>query len=141
MAGFEYRFGTRNPQKVALDNTAGTIAVGDAMTLTNYTSGYAGRVDALAEAVIGIAMETATAGSAHGDVSVLVDVSTQSVYEVSPDTGSMALGDEHNQCDVGANGLTIDRNGSSTDDIEIQKIDITNNRAYVRLLRTALPGA
>jgi hypothetical protein len=45
----------------------------------------------------------------------------------------MVVTDNLNTCDVGADGLTINRDGSTTDDIEIIEVDTDANVAYVRI--------
>jgi hypothetical protein len=134
---FEYRYGERRPILMKLDKDSADTVVGLAMTESGATSGYIKEVDALNEAVVGIAMQVvAVTGSADGDHSVLVDVSEESVYEVAPDSGSATQTMVNKTMDVGANGLTVDIDGSTRDDIEVLKVDTTANTLFVRLRRS-----
>lgn len=137
---FEYRRGTRMIIPMPLDSSAGTIEVGTAITESGATSGYVKAVDATSEAVLGVAFSKATAGAADGDVEIMVDVSTQSTYEVAPTSGSIAQAQANKLVDVGANGTTVDITASTTDDLEIIRVDVDNNKAEVRIRRTALSG-
>lgn len=138
---FEYRSGRRILQLMPLDKDSADTVAGLALTEAGATAGYVKEVDAAAEAVVGIAVSVvAVTGASDGDHSVLVDVSTESIYEVGPDAGSIAQSINNNTLDVGATGLTIDIDGSSTDDIEVVRVDVTANKAWVRIKRSALGG-
>jgi len=137
---FEYRSGTRIPILVPLDNSSAAIVVGDAITISGANDGYFKEVDGLGEAIFGIAMQDQSSPSADGDLYVQVDVSTESIYEVPPDSGSVTAALAGNTMDCGANARTVDINGSSTDDILCVKADVTNNKLYVRLLLNSYTG-
>ena len=130
---FEYRRGPRVLIELPLDSTSANITPGMAITASNATDGYFKEVDAAAEAVLGIAVNKVTSPSADGGALVKLDISTLSVYEVGPDAGTMAVTINQNSCDVGADGKTIDINGSATDDILILVVDTDTNKALVRL--------
>lgn len=133
---FEYRHGPRIPRLFKLDSSAADILVGDAITITDATDGYVKEVDALGEAITGIAMQDVTSPSADGDKEILVDISELSVYEVPPDAGSITQALMGNSCDVGADARSIDINGSSVDNIAIHDVNVTDNKAHVSIIRT-----
>ena len=113
---FEYRRGPRVLIELPLDSTSANITPGMAITATNTTDGYFKQVDAAAENVLGIAVNKVTSPASHGGAMVKLDVSTLSVYEVGPDTGSFVITQTQNSCDVGADGVSIKPDGSSTSD-------------------------
>ena len=137
---FEYRSGKRNPVQFLLDSSTAAVTVGMAMTITDATGGYVKDVDVAAEAVMGIAMQAVSSPSADGDASVLIDISTSSIYEVPPNAGTLVITENYNTCDVGADGITIDHDGSSTDDIFILTVDLVTQTALVHLRRTSVTG-
>lgn len=138
---FKYRKGERQPMRWPLDGSSASIVVGQAITMSGATAGYFKEVDGSGETVMGIAMENVTvaAGASDGDHTVLVDVSEASVYEVPPDTGSVAVTIVSDTCDVGADGLTINIDASATDDIVVIGVDLNTNTAFVQL-RKILAG-
>lgn len=130
---FEYVRGERTIVSLPLDSTTADLVQGQAVTTADATAGYFKEVDALAEAVVGIVVRKVDSPDSDGDRSVDVDVSRHSVYRVAPDAGSMTVAENMNTCDVGADGLSINRDGSTTDDIEILYVDTDYNVAYVRI--------
>ena len=137
---FSYRTGRRVIRKVLLDADSAAIVVGDALTITNATDGYFKEVDASGEAVSCIATTASASPSSDGDLFVMADFSTESVYEVPPDTGSITQAIAGNTCDCGADARSINIDASSTDDILILEVDVNENIAYVRLLSNSLTG-
>ena len=134
---FEYRKGERLLGKRPLDSTSADISDGRAITTAGATSGYFKEVDGAAEAVSGISVQTVASPSADGGADVLVDISPDSVYEVAPDSGTAAITNVGKTCDVGADGLTIDHDGSTTDDILIVGVDLDANTYLVQLRPSA----
>jgi hypothetical protein len=139
MARFDYLKGDRMLIPVPLDSVSAATVVGLAITASGATVGYFKEVDAVNEAVVGIAVEIVASPSTDGGASVLIDISESSVYLVAPDAGSVTAALAMSTADVGANGLSVDINGSTTDDIEILTVDVAANTMLVRLKR-ALPG-
>ena len=134
---FEYVSGVRNLVLIPLDKDSADTVRGLAVTESGATSGYVKEVDNTAEAVIGICFsEVVVTGAADGDHSVVVDISSDSIYRVGPDSGSVTQAMANKSMDVGANGLTADINGSTTDDLFVARVDVTNNKLYVQLKRT-----
>jgi len=134
---FEYREGERRIVPLKLDKDAADLTPGMAVTESGATSGYVKEVDAVAEAVIGIVVDRQLeAGTTDGDKSVLVDVSEESIYEVPPDSGTATQTMVNKTMDVGANAKSVDINGSTTDDIEVLRVDTVANTLFVRLRRT-----
>jgi hypothetical protein len=136
MASFAYREGERRPVWMKLDKDSADTVVGMAMTESGATSGYIKEVDASGEAVIGFAMQIVeVTGASDGLCSVLVDVSEESVYEVGPDAGTVTQALVNKTMDVGANGLSVNIDASSTDDIEVIGVDTVANTLSIRLRR------
>jgi len=129
---FEYRRGVRNPTLVPLDSTSADIEVGDAITMSGGTTGYAKEVDAAAEAVIGFAMQAVSSPSADGEASVLVDVSKDSVYEVGPDAGSVTQALNFTALDVGADARSVDIDGTTTADLLVVQCEVDDNKIYIK---------
>jgi hypothetical protein len=136
---FEYRKGQRMKMLLPLDSVSADIVIGVGITAAGATGGYFKEVDGLGEALVGISCNIVASPSADGGAYVLVDVSEDSVYEVGPDAGSVTAVLAMSTADVGADGLTVNIDGSATDDIAILTADATNNKMHVRL-KLALPG-
>ena len=135
-ASFEYRRGRRELVLLPLDADTDAIEIGDAITDTGTTAGYFQNVDGTGDTVIGIATQKVASPSSDGLLSCLVDVSKESVYEVPPDTGSVAITDVMNTCDVGADGRSVNIDASSVDGIEVIGVDTVANTAFVRIAPT-----
>jgi len=135
-ASFEYRRGRRELVLLPLDADTDAIEIGDAITDTGTDAGYFQNVDGTGDTVIGIAAQKVASPSSDGLLSCLVDVSKESVYEVPPDTGSVAITDVMNTCDVGADGRSVNINASSVDGIEVIGVDTVANTAFVRIAPT-----
>ena len=130
---FEYRRGPRVLIELPLAATSADITPGMAITATDAADGYFKQVDATSEAVLGIAVNKVSSPSSNGGTLVKLDVSTLSVYEAPPVTGTLAVTVNQNTCDVGADGVSIDQGTSTRDDILILVIDTDTNTALVRL--------
>jgi hypothetical protein len=128
---FEYRRGPRVLVELPLDSATANITPGMAITY-GAQDGYFKEVDAVAEQVLGIAVNKVDSPSSHGGAMVKVDVSPLSVYEVGGDA-ALTVVINGNSCDVGADAKSIDVNGSSTDDIYILVVDLDTQKALVRL--------
>lgn len=137
---FEYRFGPRVLVKLPLDSTSANIEQGDAITASGATSGFFKEVDALAEAVVGFAVQKVTSPSSDGNAYVLADISRESVYEAPADTGTIAITARMKTCDVGADARSINHDGSTTDDILVIEVDTDANTALVRLNSPTFSG-
>lgn len=133
-------YGTPVPVRMLVDSSSADIAVGNAITTTGMTAGYVGRADGSGDRVVGWAMEDVTSPSADGDVSVLVDISLHTLYHLPPDEGTLTLAEFMDSCDIGADGFSINRDASATDDIQIVSIDTVTNTALVRRLDVGIPG-
>ena len=133
---FEYRKGERKIVKCLLDSTSAAIVVGDAITIADATAGYFKEVDGAAEAVTGIATSASDSPAADGDLFVMVDISTLSMYQAPPDTGSVTQAIAGRSADCGADARSVDINGSTTDDIIIAEADVDGNTVLVRLAPT-----
>ena len=138
---FEYRSGMRMPARFGVDSGTAAITVGMALTITDAsTDGYVKDCDA-AEAVLGIAMEAVASPTTSGDATVLVDISTESVYECPADTGTLLITEVYNTADVGSDGISVNRDASGIDDLFILTVDTVTNTALVQLRRTSVTGA
>ena len=137
---YGYRAGRRMPVRYLVDASSEDIKTGNAITVTGMSAGYVGRADGSGDRVIGFAMEDVDSPSADGEASVLVDVSTESIYEVPPDSGTLTTAELLDSCDIGADGFSIDRDASVTDDIQILSIDTNLNTALIKRLDVGIPG-
>ena len=131
---YGYRAGPIVAVRYLVDSSSAAITAGCAITTTGMTAGYVGRADGSGDRVIGWAMQDVATPSADGGASVLVDISTESIYELPPDTGTLTLAELLDSCDIGADGLSVNRDASSTDDVQIVSIDTEKNTALVRRL-------
>ena len=134
------QIGTRVPVVMRVDADSADITVGCAITTADATAGYVKKVDASGERVLGFAMQAVSSPAADGEATVLVDISTQTLYEMAPDSGTLTLAELYDSCDIGADGISINRDASSTDDLQIVSIDLETNTAYVRRLDVGIPG-
>jgi hypothetical protein len=66
----------------------------------------------------------------------MVDISTLSMYQVPPDTGSVTQALAGRAADCGADARSVDIDGSTTDDIIIAEVDVDGNTLLVRLAPT-----
>jgi len=132
--------GPQVPVVYLVDADSAAITTHCAITFTDATAGYVKKVDASGERVIGFAMQDVASPSADGEASVLVDISTLSLYEMAPDTGTLTYAELGDSCDIGADGISINRDASATDDLQIVSIDVATNTAYVRRLDVGIPG-
>lgn len=110
-----------------LDADTAAIEIGDAVTVTDATAGYIKRVDAVAEPVLGFAMQKVASPDSDGGASVEVDLSKEHVYRFPADAGSVTQALVGTKLDIGANGRSIDINGTTTADLEVVAVDLTDN--------------
>ncbi len=130
---FKYREGRRNLRKLPLAATSAAIEAGDAITASGATSGFFKEVDASGEAVVGIAASKVDSPGADGDLFVMCDISPESVYEVPPDSGSVAVTLRLKTADVGADARSVNIDASVLSDILITEIDSDANTMLVQL--------
>lgn len=131
---FRGRPESRMIQSLPLDASSEDVLEGSAITVTDATAGYVQRVDANSEAVIGIAVQAVEAGTADGDKRVLVDVSRESVYEVKPSTGNVAITMIQQKFDAAANGKTALLGvTASNGDVECIRVDTDRNTLLCRI--------
>lgn len=126
MAIYGYRSGPRIPVLKPVDADTSAISVGDILTVG--TTGYVKQASA-GENIYGVAMQAVASPSADGDVSILVDVSEDSVYEYPPDAGSVTQTLAGQTCDVGG-AQTIDIDASLDDNVKIHKVDTDANTVF-----------
>ena len=109
------------------------IVAGDLVILD--ASGYLTPAVAGSNDPIGVAFDTITGGSADGDVTCGVDVSTQVLYRYSVGTGTMTQAMLGTTCDV-YTATSIDVTASADDCLEIVQVDTSNQLAVIRIVRT-----
>ena len=132
---YGYRRGAQLFVELPLDSTSAAItADATAITDTDATAGFFKEVDAAAERLVGWSASKVSSPSTDGDLSVKVDISAASVYEFPPDAGTVTYDLVGKTCDIGANGQSIDINGSTSDDVRIVDVDTTANTCFVQLL-------
>lgn len=133
-----YKYGERIPVMLPLDSTSTAILVGDSLTIA--TAGYY-KVAAAGDITYAVAMQqvdTADLPASDGLVSILADVSRQSVYRRAVGTGTLVVGMRGKTCDS-AGPQSIDVTASTDDDIEIVEF-IDASTAHVRFLIPSLGG-
>lgn len=123
------------PQVTAeLDSTSAEITLGTMMTKSGATNGYHKEVDAAAEAVSGVALSAAASPSADGGAEVEMCVDLNAIFVYPPDAGSVTQALKGTLVDAGADGRSIDIDGSTTQDVLIVDVDVAANLCYVRFL-------
>ena len=78
-------YGTPILLPMPVDSSSADISKGDFVSLA--TAGYIQQASA-GELPVGIAQDSVTSPSADGDVTILVDVSCETVYRFDPDAGT-----------------------------------------------------
>lgn len=137
MAIYGYRYGpqvlVRYPVKAS-----STIDMFDAVVVDASGDVSAAAAGANIDTFCGWAIgEVTTAPTNDGDVSILVDVSTLSVYEIPPDAGTVTGALRYKTCDLGgAQSANID--ASADDCLLIQNVDTDANTCFVS--RVSGPG-
>jgi hypothetical protein len=116
-----------------LDSTSAAITAGDIMTTSDATAGYIKEADATGELFAGIAVESSASPSADGGLSILVDISQESIYEYPADSGTPAAGDAGFTCDIGGT-RTINFDATATDNVKIHKVDTATSTVYVSFI-------
>lgn len=127
-----YRRGPRQVEVYPVDSTTSDISTGDFLVFA--TAGYVKQA-AAGELPVAVAMDTVSSPSSDGDVSIRVDVSEQSVYEYSPDAGSVTQGLVGKTCDIGG-PQSIDIDASADDIVKIHDVDTDANTVFVSLTMT-----
>jgi hypothetical protein len=131
---YGYRFGPRQLINMQLDGATAAVVAGDFMVMG--TAGYA-QVAAAGELPIGIAAGDQVSPTADGDLSVLIDISPDSVYEYPPDAGTVTQGLVMTTMDIGgAQSINID--ASLDDIITVVKVDLLANTLFVKLTPSPL---
>lgn len=129
---FKYREGPRTLVPLPLDSDTGALSKGQAITQTDATVGYVKDVDAVGEAVSGFTKTSYGSPAADGEIEALVDISKMSIYEVSPNTGTVTQALLLTTVDVGADGLTVRIAGVVRNDLLVVGVDVTNNTLRVQ---------
>lgn len=117
--------------RVLLDDGSAAVVEGDALTTAGATAGYYRRCDAAAEAVAGFAMGDAASPSADGGTYVLMDISKEHIYRFPADAGSVTQALVGTALDIGADGRSIDINGTTTADLLVVSVDLDLNTCDV----------
>lgn len=134
---YGYRYGKRLLVKYPVDASTSDIVEGDMLILGDGTTGTAGYVlqASAGDLCFGFAAEGVSSPSTDGDVSILVDVSDQSVYEFAPDAGSVTQAIVGLTCDVGG-ARTINIDASTDDCILIRSVDTAANTLRISKVRS-----
>ena len=126
-----YREGPRTPvlMPVSADTTA--ITVGDLVAEDADDDGHIVQLSA-GEMPVGVAMQASAVPSADGDISILVDVSTESLYRYPPDAGTVTQALVNKTMDTGGpQSCNID--ATADDSLICRSVDIPNNTLVVSL--------
>jgi len=126
-------YGTPILLPMPVDSSSADISKGDFVSLA--TAGYIQQASA-GELPVGIAQDSVTSPSADGDVTILVDVSCETVYRFDPDAGTVSQALVGTTMDVGgAQSVNID---ASTDDCLLcVGVDVDNNKLLVSRVKSA----
>jgi hypothetical protein len=116
-----------------LVTASASIVAGDLVVLDS--SGYLSPAAAGGNDPLGVAFDTVTGGAADGDATCGVDVSTATLYRYTVGTGTITQAMLGKMCDL-AGPTSLDVTASTDDCVEIMQVDVTNNRAIVRIVRT-----
>lgn len=127
-----YRRGPRQVEEYPVDSTTAAISTGDFLVFA--TAGYVKQA-AAGELPIGVAMDSVASPSADGDISIRVDVSETSVYEYSPDAGTVTQALVGATCDIGG-PQSINIDASADDIVKVHDIDSDANTVFVSLTMT-----
>lgn len=125
---YGYREGLRRLVSKPLDADTTAVSVGDILTVG--TTGFLKKA-AAGEPVYGVAAQASASPSADGDLSILVDISEDSIYEFPPDAGSVSAGLVGTTMDIGgAQSINID--ASLVDDVKCVRVDTDANTLFVQ---------
>ena len=130
---YGYRFGPRVLVSLPVDGSSAAITAGD--VVASRDSGYieqAGDADTL---IKGVAVESCASPSADGGVSILVDISQESIYEYPSDTTATAA-QAGKTCDL-AGARQVKSAGTAVDNVYIHKVDTDSNTCFVSFKTTA----
>ena len=131
---YGYRYGPRQIINMKLDSSTAAVVAGDFMVMD--TAGYAA-VAAAGELPIGVAAGDSASPGSDGDLSVLIDISPNSVYEFPPDAGTVTQGLVGTTMDIGgAQSINID--ASDDDIITVVEVDLIANTVLCKLTPTFL---
>jgi len=127
---YGYREGRRIPVPMKMDSSSSAIYVGDMLSLT--AGGYV-KAAAAGDKTIGVSMSNQATISADGDATILVDQSTDSVYEYPAGTGTLTQAMVGLTCDIsGSQGLDV--TASADDCIYIRRVDLDRATAFVSMI-------
>ena len=126
-------YGTPMLVSMPVDSSSADISQGDFVSLA--TAGYIKQVVA-GDLPYGVAQDSVSSPSADGDVSILVDVSCETIYRRDPDAGSVTQDLVGTTMDVGgAQSVNID--ASDDDCIVCVGVDTDNNKLLVSRVKSA----
>lgn len=129
---YGYREGRRILVEKELDADTAAIAVGEILTVGS--TGYVKRAGA-GETVYGIAAQASASPAADGDLSIMVDISEQSIYEYPPDGGSVTQALVGTTMDVGG-PQSINIDASVVDNVKCVRVDTDANTLFVQFSLT-----
>lgn len=128
---YGYRSGRRQPTPLPVDSAAnGDISVGDHVFFS--TAGYITKC-AAGDIAVGVAMEDVAVPSADGGSTILVDTSSETIYEGPPDAGTVTAALSMHTCDFGGSG-TINIDAHTDNNILIRWADTAQNTVYYSLI-------
>jgi hypothetical protein len=131
---YGYREGPRRLVTKSVKASA-SIAAGD---MVKDNGGYVEACTA-GDIPIGFSAQTVTGGSSDGDITCLVDTSTESVYCFPPDAGTVAQSLDNKTVDVGG-AQSIDIDASTDDALTIVEVDADNNLLFVKRNGAGIAG-
>jgi len=120
---YGYRSGERVLVPMQLDSGTSAIVAGD--ILTAGTAGYVQQA-AAGDVPVGVSLQDSAAPSADGGFTILVDVSTESIYEFAPDAGSVTQALCNTTVDIGG-PQSINIDATSDKVFTIRTVDLVAN--------------
>ena len=128
MARYGYRKGRRLTVKASVDGSTSAISVGDILTWG--TAGFVQQAAAGDDVIAGVAMAEVASPTSDGDVTILMDVSEESIYEYPADAGSVSAGLAGTTMDIGG-PQSINIDASADDDCPCVEVDTVANTVFV----------
>jgi len=130
---YGYRSGERVLVRAQVDSGTSALSAGD--ILSAGTAGYVQQA-AAGDVPVGICLEVASAPSADGGKTVLMDVSTESLYEFPPDAGSVTQALCNTTVDIGG-PQSINIDATSDKVFVVREVDLVANTCLGHFLFSA----
>jgi hypothetical protein len=118
-----------------LDSTSTAIVAAQMLTKEDATAGFVKEVDAANEQVTCVAVSAGASPAADGGTEIQGCIDPNQLFVYPPDAGTVTVALRGTLMDAGADGRSIDINGSTTNDVHCIDVDVARNLVYVRFLK------